>query len=153
MELIKKMSSHVRLPVPTQNPSKVSHATHNESRSPYEGLHGTIYLHPHPQLPFKSSLLLFSPLLSQFPRPPLMLLGYARHAPVSLCTVCSLCLGMLFPQRVTRLADPSPSGLCSKGIFSLRLSDFLKIAAPLPLYHLPPLSCCCFSLHCAVSIL
>lgn len=107
------MSNHVCLPGPTQNPSKVSHATHNESRSPYEGLHGDIcpHPHPHPQLPFQFSLLLFSALLSQFPRPPLMLLGYAKHAPVSLCTVCSLCLGMLFPQRVTWLAYSFSSGL------------------------------------------
>lgn len=135
MELIKKMSNHVRLPVPTQNLSKVSHATHNESQSPSEGLHGNIYLHPSPPAAFQiQSPALFSFTLS-VPQNLLMLLRYAKHAPVSLC------LGMLFSQRVTWLAYPSPSGLCSKGIFSLRLSNFLKIVAPLPLYHLSPLSC------------
>lgn len=66
----------------------------------------------------------------------------SSSAPDMPSTVCSQCLGMLFPQRVTWVVYPSPSGLCSKGIFSLRLSNLLKIAAPLPLYHLSPLFCC-----------
>lgn len=82
----------------------------------------------------------FSPSSSHplLPKSPLLFLRCARHAPVSsLCTVCSPCLQMPFPQRTTRLAYSSLSSLCSNVIFSLSPSHFFNCNI---LSNLPPVS-------------
>lgn len=131
MELIKNKSKHV--PPLFKTLQRLPMSLRVKTEVPTMALHSDIW----PPAAFLIPSSCFSPcspcsnhhpaLLAQATPPPPPTPAASRAPISSFCTVCSPCLGMLFPQKATQLAYLSPSSLCSNVIFSWRLSHFSKL--------------------------